>query len=134
MVGYGRTWPGAVRTEVSLSHRPGSTGFVSDIARLERFGKPDRNGLALLITNEAGLWMPPKQDDTRDRDFRLHEGRTLPNPLLRGGGDYPANTRNLRGSFSLNWQPHSLQDGPGGEFRQLAVFTERQPSGLMIQS
>lgn len=100
-------------------------GFVSDIARLERFGsRPDQNGLALLITNEAGLWSPPKQGGTRDRDFRLHEGHTLPNQLLWGGGDYELNTRTLHGSYTLNWQPYSQQDGPGGEFRYLAVVTD----------
>jgi hypothetical protein len=103
-------------------------GFVTDIARLERFGtRPDQNGLALLITNEAGLWRPPKQGGTRDRDFRLNEGRTLTGQLLWGGGDYPRNTRNLRGSYSLSWQPYSLQNGPRGEFRYLAVFTGSQP-------
>ena len=110
-------------------------GFVSDIARLERFGnRPDQNGLALLITNEAGLWLPPKQGGTRDRDFRIHEGRTLPNQLLWGGGGYPDNTRDLRGSYTLNWRPYSLQDGPRGEFRYLAVFTDSQHgSGLQSQ-
>ncbi|CAG6394837.1 hypothetical protein NMG29_33055 [Streptomyces cocklensis] len=58
----GRAAPGGVRAEVSRRHRPARLGFVSDIARLERFGnRPDQNGLALLITNEAVLWMPPKQ-------------------------------------------------------------------------
>ncbi|MET9218675.1 hypothetical protein ABZX65_07815 [Streptomyces sp. NPDC003300] len=104
-------------------------GFVSDIARLERFGnRPDQNGLALLITNEASLWTPPKQGNSRDRDFRLHEGRTLSNQLLWGGGDYPRNTRNLRGSYFLNWQPYSLQDGPRGEFRYLAVVIGPEPT------
>jgi hypothetical protein len=102
--------------------------FVSDIARLERFGnRPDQNGLALLITNAVGLWTPSKRDGTRDRDFRIHEGRTLAGELLWGGGDYPRNTRTLRGSYSLNWQPYSLQAEPRGEFRYLAVFTDPQP-------
>jgi hypothetical protein len=104
-------------------------GFVSDIARLERFGtRPDQNGLALLITSEAGLWMPPKQVGTRDRDFRIHQGRTLTGQLLWGGGDYEPNTRTLRGSYLLNWQPYSLQDGLRGEFRYLSVFTEPEPA------
>ncbi|MFF3561402.1 hypothetical protein ACFYXS_15315 [Streptomyces sp. NPDC002574] len=104
-------------------------GFVSDIARLERFGnRPDQNGLALLITNEVGLWLPPKQDNTRDRDFRLHEGRALSGQLLWSGGDYEPNTRTLRASYSLNWQPYSLQDGPRGEFRYLAVFADPHPN------
>lgn len=105
-------------------------GFVSDIARLERFGnRPDQNGLALLLTNEPGLWTPPKRDSkpTRDRDFRIHQDRTLTGQLLWGGGDYEPNTRILRGSYPLNWQPYSLQDGTRGEFRYLAVFTDLQP-------
>jgi len=104
-------------------------GFVSDIARLERFARPDQNGLALLITNAPGLWTPPKQGSkpTRDRDFRIHQGRTLPNQLLWGGGDYKPNTQTLRGPYPLNWQPYSLQAGPRGEFRYLAVFTDPQP-------
>ncbi|WP_333769304.1 hypothetical protein [Streptomyces sp. IBSBF 2435] len=102
-------------------------GFVSDIARLERFGNPDQNGLALLITNEAGLWTPPKQSSTRDRDFRIHEGQKLSGQLLWGGCDYPRNARNLRGSYSLNWQPYSLQDGLRGDFRYLAVSVPPEP-------
>lgn len=109
-------------------------GFVTDITRLERFGDhPDQNGLALLVTNEAGLWMPPKQDNTRDRDFRIHEGHTLTGPLLWGGGDYKPNTRHLNGSYPLNWQPYSQQAGPQGEFRYLAVFTERESPGPEAQ-
>ncbi|MDI5962981.1 hypothetical protein [Streptantibioticus silvisoli] len=105
-------------------------GFVSDIARLERFARPDQNGLALLITNEAKLWTEPKQGSqpTRDRDFRIHQDRTLTGRLLWGGGDYPRNTRNLRGSYPTDWQLYSLQDGPRGEFRYLAVFTDPQPT------
>ncbi|WP_328465815.1 hypothetical protein [Streptomyces sp. NBC_00448] len=104
-------------------------GFVTDIARLERFGThPDQNGLALLITNEYGLWTPPKRDSTRDRDFRIHQGRTLTGQLLWGGGDYTDNTRTLRGTYPLNWQPYSVQGGPSGEFRYLPVFTDPQPS------
>jgi hypothetical protein len=106
----------------------GRLGFISDIVRLERFGnRPDQNGLALLITNEADLWTAPKRDNTRDRDFRIHQDRTLAGQLLWGGGDYAPNTRNLRGSYSLNWQPYSRQDGLRGKFQYLAVFTDPQP-------
>ncbi|MGW5350322.1 hypothetical protein ACWERV_07360 [Streptomyces sp. NPDC004031] len=109
-------------------------GFVTDITRLERFGdRPDQNGLALLITNEAGLWMPPKQDNTRDREFRLHEGCRLTGTLLWGGGSYPRNTRTLRSTYPLSWQPYSQQAGPRGEFRYLAVFTEQESPGPVAQ-
>jgi hypothetical protein len=105
----------------------GRRGFVFDIARLERFGnRPDQNGLALLITNEEALWLPPKPGSkpTRDQDFRMHEGRTLTRELLWAGGDYKPNTRTLRGAYPLNWQPYSQQDGLHGEFRYLAASIE----------
>ncbi|SEG24284.1 hypothetical protein SAMN05216223_10414 [Actinacidiphila yanglinensis] len=109
-------------------------GFVSDIARLERFGnRPDQNGLALLITNEAGLWLPPRSSKpTRDSGFRIHQGRTLTGQLVWASGDYTDNTRTLRGTYPLNWQPYSMQDGPRGEFRYLAVFTEPHPASAPI--
>lgn len=102
-------------------------GFVSDIARLERFGnRPDQNGLALLVTNEVGLWTPPKQGSkpTRDRDFRIHEGCTLAGELLWANGDYEDNARTLLGTYTLSWQPYSQQEGHGGGFQYLALFTE----------
>lgn len=110
-------------------------GFVSDIARLERFGnRPDQNGLALLITNEAALWLPPRSSKpTRDSDFRIHQDRTLTGQLLWADGGYKRNARNLSGSYTLNWQPYSLQDGPGGEFRYLAVLTDPQPLNPAMQ-
>lgn len=110
-------------------------GFVSDFARLERFGNPTQNGLALLITNAPGLWTPPEPGSkpTRDRDFRIPQDHTLSGQLLWGGGDYEPNTRTLRGTYPLNWQPYSLQDGPKGEFRYLAVFTAPQPPNPAVQ-
>lgn len=110
----------------------GRRGFVFDIARLERFGsRSAQNGLALLITNEPGLWSPPKAGSkvTRDQDFRIHEGRTLSGELLWGGGDYERNARVFGGSYFLRWQPYSLQGGTHGEFRYLAVFTGAEGQG-----
>jgi hypothetical protein len=111
----------------------GRRGFVFDIARLERFGnRPDQNGLALLVTNEKALWSPPKPGNkpTRDHDFRIHEGRTLAGELLWANGDYKDNARTLLGTYTLNWQPYSQQEGYRGEFQYLAVFTEpRLPTG-----
>lgn len=105
----------------------GRRGFVFDIARLERFGnRPDQNGLAVLVTNDRALWSPPKpgRKPTRDRDFRIHEGRTLAGELLWANGDYGPNSRTLLGTYALNWQPYSQQEGHRGEFQYLAVFTE----------
>ncbi|MFJ3673363.1 hypothetical protein ACIPSE_43610 [Streptomyces sp. NPDC090106] len=98
--------------------------FLRDIARLERFcDRADQNGLALLITNEASLWRPRQRTiPTRDEEFRIHEGRELAGTLLWAGGTYKANTRELRGSYTLTWRPYSHLEGPTGEFRCLAVF------------
>ncbi|WP_328861282.1 hypothetical protein [Streptomyces sp. NBC_00306] len=105
----------------------GRLGFVSDIARLERFGnRPDQDGLALLITNERALWAspPPGARKTRDEDFRIHDGRTLAGEFLWAEGDDEPHTRILRGAYPLTWEPYSQQEGVRGEFRYLAVPVE----------
>ncbi|MFJ4080912.1 hypothetical protein ACIP2Z_18320 [Streptomyces iakyrus] len=104
--------------------------FVRDMARLERFcSRSAQNGLALVLTNEASLWTPPGpgRRPTRDHDFRIHEERELSGTLLWAEGTYESNTCTLRGAYSLAWDQYSVQEGPGGEFRYLAVFIS--PSG-----
>jgi len=101
--------------------------FVFDVARLERFcDRPDQNGLALLVTNESALWQQPKPSvmQSRDREFRLHEGGELSGTLLWGGGDFAPNTRVLRGTYPLRWRPYSQRPGTGGEFRYLALLVD----------
>lgn len=105
----------------------GRLGFVTDIARLERFrDRPDQNGVALLLTNAGALWTPPskKSRGTRDVEFRIHEGRVLSGELHWGQGDYVPNTRILRGTYPLRWEAYSRLDGPRGEFRYLAALVE----------
>ncbi|GHF00691.1 hypothetical protein GCM10014715_66090 [Streptomyces spiralis] len=103
--------------------------FLRDVGRLERFcDRADQNGLAVLITNEASLWRPrQRRTPTRDEEFRIHHGRELSGTLLWAGGTFPANTRVLRGAYTLAWRPYTLLDGPGGEFRCLAVFVTPNP-------
>ncbi|MFI9181278.1 hypothetical protein ACIGXG_03580 [Streptomyces goshikiensis] len=98
--------------------------FVEDIVRLEKFcNRPDQDGLALFVTNFPGLWNAPKPRSrpTRDRQFRIHEGRSLTGTLLWAEGTYTDNTQHLRDSYDLTWQPYSELAGPGGTFRYLAV-------------
>ncbi len=100
--------------------------FVFDIERLERFGTGrNQNGLAIILTNDESLWVVPQEGraPTRDRDFRIHEGRTVTGTLLWGGGDYPGNTRMLAGRYDLAWHPYSELPGPNGSFRYLVVET-----------
>jgi hypothetical protein len=102
--------------------------FVFDIERLERFCRaaPDKtSGFAVMLTNVVGLWTPPASArQTRDREFRIHEGRTLTGVLRWGGGDYPANERQLAGRYQLGWNDYSEISGRNGMFRWLAVSVE----------
>ncbi|MGW7728670.1 hypothetical protein ACWGJ6_35890 [Streptomyces canus] len=104
--------------------------FVRDIARLERIcRRSDQNGLAIMLTNDASLWAPPGigRGRTRDRDFRIHQGRELVGTLLWAEGAYKPNTCTLRGAYPLDWKPYSELDGAGGEFRYLAVSVGPSP-------
>lgn len=100
--------------------------FIFDIARLERFGTDTtQNGLAILLTNDSSLWAPPppRRTPPRDADFRIHEGRTLTGTLQWGGGDYPANTRDLAGTYHCHWQPYSHLTNPDATFQYLLLET-----------
>lgn len=103
--------------------------FVFDIERLERFAvRQQDNGLAVILTNDSSLWSRPRPGQAaRDREFRIHEGRTLADTLLWGGGDFPANTRELTGRYELHWSDYSRLDGSNGHFRYLVVETRPRP-------
>ncbi|MDH6217274.1 hypothetical protein [Streptomyces pseudovenezuelae] len=128
---FTRTWAGAVGTPAEDYALKGHAAtdlarlhFVRDIARLERFcRRSDQNGLAIMLTNDASLWTPPGpgRAQTRDRDFRIHQGRELAGTLLWAEGTYKPNTCTLRGAYPLDWEPYSELDGAGGEFRYVAV-------------
>jgi hypothetical protein len=102
--------------------------FVFDIERLERFCRAvpgETSGLAVMLTNVVSLWAPPgSARQTRDREFRIHEGQTLTGVLRWGDGDYPANERQLAGSYHLEWRDYSEMSGRNGMFRWLAVTVE----------
>ncbi|MEV0003634.1 hypothetical protein AB0H28_15280 [Micromonospora sp. NPDC050980] len=95
-----------------LRHR-----FVADIERLERFrgaGPAGANGLAVLLTNDQGLWRAPVADrPTRDREFRLHEGRRLTGVLRWGldGRYFLPNERHLSGDYRLDWRDFTRLPG-----------------------
>ena len=106
-------------------------GFVVDITRLERFCRPDdvpMNGLAVLLTNDRGLWSAPAgHRQTRDAEFRLHEGRRLRGRLRWGvEGDYlTSNQHDLIGDYQLTWRNFAHLSGRNGEFRWLAVQVDQ---------
>jgi hypothetical protein len=122
---FTRRWKGLVGGEAFELRAHAATDllrlhFVHDVFRLERFGLATA-GLAVLLTNEPALWTESIRK-TRDRDFHLHEGRQLGGTLLWANGSYPANTRDIRGAYSLSWQDYSDPQGQtGGPFRYLAL-------------
>ncbi|XUL90688.1 hypothetical protein ACQ86D_32035 [Streptomyces galilaeus] len=136
---FTRRWTGTVGTPAEDYALKGHAAtdlarlhFVRDVARLERFcRRPGQNGLAIMLTNDASLWTPPGdgRGQTRDREFRIHQGRELAGTLLWAGGAYERNTCTLRGAYPLDWMPYSQLDGAGGEFRYLAVPVGPQPEG-----
>lgn len=122
---FTRKWEGDVDGEAFELRAHAATDllrlhFVHDLVRLERSGFK-RAGLAVLLTNEPGLWTESVRK-SRDRDFHLYDGRQMSGTLLWADGTYTANTRELRGAYSLKWQEYSNPDGqPGGRFCYLAV-------------
>jgi hypothetical protein len=99
--------------------------FIHDVTRLEGWTAQEvcGSGFAVLLTNDDRLWSRPAPGRvTRDKSFRLDEGRTLTGPLKWGTPEVPfeAKDRDLRGSYVATWQEYSQRDArPGGRFRWL---------------
>lgn len=100
-------------------------GFVFDVARLEKFcaARRSSNGFAIMVSNDRRLWKPASSRATRDREFRIHEGRTLSGQLRWGadGSYFAANERHLSGSYSIMWRDYSSVGDKNGDFRWLAA-------------
>ena len=97
--------------------------FINDIHRLERFvdARPDTDGIAIMLTNEPGLWSDAGRANARDLNFRIHEGRTLTGHLRWGTGDSPKYDQNLNGTYTAHWEDYSHLEGAKGQFRWLAI-------------
>jgi hypothetical protein len=97
--------------------------FIHDIHRLERFTSAQANtdGIAIMLTNEPGLWNDTGRTGARDADFRIHEGRVLTGHLQWGTGDAPKYDQHLEGTYAFNWRDYFDLDGPKGRFRWVAV-------------
>ena len=118
--------------------------FLNDLARLERvtLDLPEvKRGIAVLLTNDALYWEPPKTTpDTVDAAFRLHEGRVVSGKMAWSQNASPGTKKDmeepiiLRGSYPLRWRDYG-QPFPrtNGRFRYLAVETSpaavRSPAG-----
>jgi hypothetical protein len=104
--------------------------YIKDVVRVERIAEhhPKVDGLALLLTNDPGLWLPPTSRITVDTQFKLNEGRELSGVLdwephtggTKTGRETP---HQLRGRYNIHWQDYSEIPGQGAseQFRFLAI-------------
>lgn len=78
------------------------------------------NGVAVMLTNEPALWLPPKTQTTRDIAFHIYDRRLLTGHLAWGPEDNPRYGVDLVGRYDLKWETYSPQsDGP--ELRYLVI-------------
>ena len=73
--------------------------FLKDIQRLEyalQTPNPADYGFAILLTNSPTYWTPPRNPNTTDAAFRIHEGQRLSEGELRWGESASAGTRKDR--------------------------------------
>lgn len=100
-------------------------GFCRDLARLESWCQTGRlnSGAAILLTNDAALWLPATTSETFDAQFHVCEGK-----VLRGRLDWSAQSKNpcpsvvLAGEYRCTWQDYSrVERSRNGLFRYLLV-------------
>jgi len=116
----------------------GRYDFIKDIGRVESIvadRAPHASGYAILLTNDPSYWMQPRNLDTADAGFRLHEGKSLHGSLEWGPSASEGTRRGredllqLRGSHALRWEDYSRPAGGSyGRFRYLVVEVESDAS------
>ncbi|MDF2725892.1 MAG: hypothetical protein K0Q59_5570 [Paenibacillus sp.] len=103
--------------------------YLSDVAKLERIAaaRPGARGCALLITNDHNYWKKSTRAESVDEAFRIHQGRTLHGRLSWNGAsggtvDGREEELEIKGSYSLNWQPYlTLGNDKNEQFHMLIV-------------
>jgi len=122
----------------------GRYDVLKDVQRLERMvaeGIVD-SGFLVFLTNDLSYSTDSRiTDDTVDRDFRLHEGRTLHGTLGWGERAGAGTTKGreepivLAGSYRLKWAPYSvIPTVRGGEFRYLLLHVNGQPEQGQVRA
>jgi hypothetical protein len=103
--------------------------FCKDIERLERVLEkyPNGMGFVIFLTNDDLYWKTPQSLNTTDKDFRIHEGRTIKGTLKWKEGTSKGTMRGrenpvkLDGEYSLRWKDYSDLKRKNGKFRYLLV-------------
>lgn len=116
----------------------GRYDFIKDIERVENIvadHAPYATGYVILLTNDPSYWTQPRNDDTVDARFRLHEGSNLHSSLEWGPGASEGTKRGrenpllLSNSYVLQWEDYSqVADGIYGWLRYLLVRVKSEAS------
>jgi hypothetical protein len=109
----------------------GRYGFLKDVKRLETWCKDGKinSGYAIIFTNESSYWTKPTKDDTKDKDFRLHNRKIIDKLDVDWKKDTSKTTKKWRGGFKLE-NEYSLEwkdvDSivPNSNFRYILLKVE----------
>jgi hypothetical protein len=107
----------------------GRYDFLKDIQRLEQIALNHNNmvGYAIFLTNDSAYWTPPKNNQTVDVNFRIHQDRNLNGKLQwSGASEGTMHGRKeaifIKGIYNLKWQDYSeLSAKSYGKLKYLLV-------------
>lgn len=107
----------------------GRYDFIKDISRLEKAKKHcNYMGFAIFLTNDPLYWKNPMREiDTLDKEFRIHEGKTIKGTLdwkegaSKGTMSKREDAIELENEYNLNWADYLNLNGLNGKFRFLLV-------------
>lgn len=101
---------------------------IEDVHRIERIveSRPGTSGFAILLTNDSSYWKRPKDPNSVDATFRVHEGRSVSGQLSWAPRAAPGTMRSreepilLTGTYDARWQNYcEVASTACGKFRIL---------------
>lgn len=121
----------------------GRYDFLKDIQRLEQFvDKHNRAiGYAIMLTNDSSYWKTPRDSQTVDANFQIHDGKVITGELRWGVGASKGTMESrekpiaIRNTYTLLWQdyselsPNEILQGSYRSFRYLLVKVDSEHGG-----
>jgi hypothetical protein len=107
---------------------------LKDVYRVEQIvgAMPHSVGFVLLLTNDSSYWTTGTRAGSVDKDFRLHDGRTVLGELAWGADASPGTRKRreasllLSGTYQVNWHDYGpVHEGRYGRFRYMLVNVAR---------
>ncbi len=120
------------------AHYTNRYDFIKDLLRLEKcveiFTKA--TGYAIFLTNDPQYWNKPRKDSPKDKDFRIHEGRTLYGTLKWAENTSEGTKKGreeeitLKGTYNLEWRLYSApkEGAKYGVFKYLLIVIKNNNS------